>query len=208
MKAYTLFVRERLRGDIYMKKITPVTVTDIADNLAHQPTFMSIKIGGQQYSTAPKAVSRLFDLSNKGAAVHGQLTITPGRLSFADEKGQEFQSLAPTSNMITGVQIVLYRSLMQQASGFGIKMDPRFTLALTLTTTTATYHLLNTNLTVIPALLAWTREFQLALSDPLHLMTSELDWSQLTASQFEELTKDTPYFDWQQAIGVPIKAEK
>ncbi|WP_048000591.1 hypothetical protein [Lactiplantibacillus herbarum] len=190
-----------------MKKITPVTVTDIADNLAHQPTFMSIKIGDQQYSTAPKPVSRMFKLLNEGAAMHGQLTITPGRLSFADEKGQEFQSLAPTSNVITGVQIVLYRSLMDQP-GFGLQMDPRFTVALTLTTTTATYQLLNTNLTVIPALLAWTREFQLALSDPLHLMTSELDWSQLTAAQFEELTKDTPYFDWQQAIGVPIKAEK
>jgi len=190
-----------------MEKIMAVTVTDIADNLAHQPTFMSIEIGNQQYSTAPKRVPMMLKILNEGAAAHGQLTITPGRLSFADEQGQEFQSLAPTSNMITGVQISLYRSMMHQL-GVGVRVKPRFTVALTLTTTAATYQLLNTDLTVIPVLLAWTQEFQLKLSDPLHLMTSELDWAQLTAPQFETLTKDTPYFAWQQAIGVPIKAEE
>ncbi|AUI79042.1 hypothetical protein [Lactiplantibacillus pentosus] len=183
-----------------MQKPMPVAVTNIAGNITHQPAYMTIVLNDHKYSTARKKTPFILKALNEGAAAHGRLTITPSRLSLADERGQVFQTLAPTSATITDVQLGLYRSIVRQL-GNGVRMKARYTLAATLMTPSASYQLLNTDLAVIAPLIAWIKDYQLHLTDPLQLATSDLDWLNLTTAQFEALTKGTKYFTWQQTIG-------
>ncbi|TBX45040.1 hypothetical protein EUZ87_06100 [Lactiplantibacillus paraplantarum] len=183
-----------------MQKPMPVAVTNIAGNITHQLAYMTIVLNDHKYSTARKKTPFILKALNEGAAAHGRLTITPSRLSLADERGQVFQTLAPTPTVITDVQLGLYRSIVRQL-GNGVRMKARYTLAVTLTSDTAAYQMLNTDLAVLRPLLAWIADFHLHLTDSLHLATGDLDWPNLTADQFEALTKGTPYFAWQQTIG-------
>ncbi|MCM2584578.1 hypothetical protein NDQ54_00550 [Lactiplantibacillus plantarum] len=183
-----------------MQKPMPVAVTNIADNITHQPAYMTIVLNDHKYSTARKKTPFILKALNEGAAAHGRLTITPSRLSLADERGTVFQTLAPIPTVITDVELGLYRSIVRQL-GNGVRMKSRYTLAVTLTSDTATYQMLNTDLSVLKPLLAWITDFHLHLTDSLQLATSDIDWPNLTADQFEALTKGTPYFAWQQTIG-------
>ena len=68
-----------------MQKLMPVAVTNIADNITHQPAYMTIVLNDHKYSTARKKTPFILKALNEGAAAHGRLTITPSRLSLADQ---------------------------------------------------------------------------------------------------------------------------
>ncbi|MFB9770008.1 hypothetical protein [Lactiplantibacillus modestisalitolerans] len=186
-----------------MQKLMPIAVTDIATNIARQPAFMTIVLNQHKYSTARKKTPFILKALNEGAAAHGRLTIAPNRLTLADEYGVTFQTLLPVPTAITGVRLGLYRAKVHQL-GPGARHHAHYRLMLTLATPSATYRLLNTDLSVIPALVAWAQEFSLALEDPLNLAAQTWDWRQLTVPQFEQLTRGTAYFAWNQTIGAPL----
>lgn len=190
-----------------MPKLMPVAVTELAAAFGRRPAFMTFVIDGRKYSTARKKTPFILKALSEGAAAHGRVTITVNRVSFADERGTVFQTLAPLPSVITGVTLGLYRSRTREL-GIGWQTKCRYTLAVTLRTPTATFTSLNTDLRVVAALVAWTRAYQLELTDPLQLAT----WStsrllNLTVAEFEALTRGTAYFQWCQTIGTPLSTE-
>ncbi|RRK09768.1 hypothetical protein D1831_10960 [Lactiplantibacillus garii] len=183
-----------------MPKLMPVAVTNIAANIADRPAYMTFVIANQKYSTARKRTPFILKALSEGAAAHGRVTITTNRVSLADEYGHVFQTLAPLPDVITAVQLGLMRSKTREI-GPRRQTKARYTLTVALVTPRATYRCLNTELSVLPALLTWVHDYHLTLVDPLGLANSSFDLPHLTNAQFETLTRDTPYFAWCQTIG-------
>ncbi|VDG18976.1 hypothetical protein [Lactobacillus pentosus] [Lactiplantibacillus mudanjiangensis] len=170
-----------------------VTVADVATNLEHQLTFMDITLNEQTYpKPKPKQHGFLAKALNHDPFAVGKLTITPGRLTLADEHGAEFCSFGPT--MINGLTIGIYHSVTNDYGPI-VKFKDRLTVNLEIDTSAATYHLLNDDLTVIPALLVWAQDYQLTVKDPMKLRDLPVDtvWADVTATQVKAWAAGTPY---------------
>ena len=175
-----------------MVAAAPVTVTDIADNIDRQLTFMDIEIEQKRYPHLKPKHGWLEKAMSYNPYAVGLLTITSGRITLADEHGHVFRSFGPT--MITAAQLGIYRSTTH-GFGNGIRLEDRLTVNLNLTTTSGTYQLLNDDLTVIPILLTWLTSFDVPVTDPLHLkrLPADFDWQQVTAAEIAKWSVSTPY---------------
>jgi len=183
-----------------MAALAPITVTDIADNLKHQLTFMDIVINEQRYPKLKPKHGFLAKLLSYNPYAVGLLTITAGRLTFADEHGHEFQSLGPT--LITAAQVGIYHGITH-GLGNGVRLETRLAANLELTTTAGTLHLLNDDIAVLPALLAWLNSFKIPVTDPLQLsqLPPDLDWQQVTPAQVAQWAASTSYAAFLKSLG-------
>lgn len=166
-----------------------ITMKNIAANLTTHPTFMAIELKGNRYPKAQPKTNALGKVLMYSSFVSGTLTIGTS-MTFADEKQAIFAEV-PIAEL-TRVEVGIYHSLA------GIKgmlpFEAQLTVNVVLTTPTATYDLLNTDLQLVPAILAWVKANNISLSDPLKLQQRvDVDWSKVTLQAVEDWAADTRY---------------
>ncbi|CAM3079262.1 hypothetical protein LAPL110952_02785 [Lactiplantibacillus plajomi] len=184
-----------------MTKLLPVAVTAIGERMPQTAAYMTFVVNGQKFSTARKHTPFILKALSAGAAAHGRVTISTNQLQLADEAGRVFQSFALFSGAIVSLDLGLWHSQRREFGPRGHHAAWRYTLEITLVTSSGSFRCLNTDLTLLPALLAWARAYRITVNDPLALALRARGLPRLTEAQFDQLTRGTPYNARCQTIG-------
>lgn len=184
-----------------------VTMKNIASQIVDHPTFMKLVVANHVYPDKPAPKGWLGKTLTATPYAMGTLTLTAATVTFADEEKHEFLTLPVTE--ITGIKVGIYQTMVRDW-GMVMPFETQLTLNLVISTATATYDLLNQDLTVIPALWEWLTANKLAVTDPLQLQTqlTTTDWAKLDWHQVEQWAKGTPYATPYQMLGAAAPTGK
>ncbi|ETY75406.1 hypothetical protein [Lactiplantibacillus fabifermentans] len=185
-----------------------VTFENIAGNITTHPTYMAIDLGGTRYPAAkPEHENVLDKVMTYTPYAMGSLALNAGQIVMADEAAHPFLTLATSA--IKKVQLGIYQTMVR-SWGMVVPFENQLTLNLVITTEHDTYDLLNTDLNVLPVLVAWLQEQAITIEDPMKLQAimSTTDWANVKWADIEKLAQGTAYEIPNQMIGAAAPTQK